>query len=400
LAVLAAVPSLAFGQSNVVNGLLGGILGGGSSTPKAGVPGTGSGYTPPLHGTNPHGQGSDLSVDILPSNNNPYPANPSDGDEEVVVGDSRGEQASDGTYHGSVTLAYLLGQPIVQVTTNPGQSNSGPLAPLQAGLDQICTNTTGGLCLTVLGMNSSTTSTGSTNSFQAAGAEVGGGAIEADLLTSHGNISSDGTCQTAHGDSTVAFVNLLILPITLLDGSSTSTACNNGTSSTNQSSHVVTPGPPLPPPLDGCVNGTPNSTLVVGSLLALVCNANDVNNGQTSSPYGVREGLTGFLLLIGNTALVKATLAGPESHAVAPPPGPGAQPGTAGVQGATGKGKNNNGGGNGGNGGGPVASTPGTGNGSLAFTGADLIGLGLVGGALILGGLVLTGAARRHRRTA
>jgi hypothetical protein len=34
----------------------------------------------------------------------------------------------------------------------------------------------------------------------------------------------------------------------------------------------------------------------------------------------------------------------------------------------------------------------------LAFTGADLLALGMVGGALILGGLALTMTGKRHRQ--
>jgi hypothetical protein len=65
--------------------------------------------------------------------------------------------------------------------------------------------------------------------------------------------------------------------------------------------------------------------------------------------------------------------------------------------------KQHNGGNGGGNGGGagngPAASTPASGNGQLAFTGADLLALGMVGSALILGGIALTSAGKRHRQT-
>jgi hypothetical protein len=83
-------------------------------------------------------------------------------------------------------------------------------------------------------------------------------------------------------------------------------------------------------------------------------------------------------------------------------------PPSGGTAGAGGKGGNkggNAGGGNGagaggGAGNGSAAGAAAAGNGQLAFTGADLLALGLVGGALILGGLALTTTAgRRHRQT-
>src|SRR4051812_34117492 len=81
--------------------------GGGTATPDAGAPpGT---YTPPLHGSNPHGQGTVGTVDLAPSDQNPLSGDPNQSGEEVTVGDTRGEQNSDGTYHGRTTLANVLG---------------------------------------------------------------------------------------------------------------------------------------------------------------------------------------------------------------------------------------------------------------------------------------------------
>jgi hypothetical protein len=121
----------------------------------------------------------------------------------------------------------------------------------------------------------------------------------------------------------------------------------------------------------------------------------------------VREALTLFALVTGDSALLKATTAGPESHAVAPAATTTPTPPSGGTAGAGGKGGNKggnagggNGGGAGGGGNGSAASAAAAGNGQLAFTGADLLALGLVGGALILGGLALTTTAgRRHRQT-
>ena len=165
LAMVVGVPTLA--SANQVDDLLNGLgvgsgagdgagsSGGGSTSAPAdsrtGVPPT---YTPPLHGASPHGQGTDAVVDLTPGSSNPISSDPSQSGEDVIVGDSRGEQGTSG-YNGRVTLAYLFGQPIVQVTTNPGESKDGPLQPLQDGLDQLCDASGNRLCLTLLGMHSS-----------------------------------------------------------------------------------------------------------------------------------------------------------------------------------------------------------------------------------------------------
>ncbi len=423
-AVVVGMPTLA--AANQVNDLLNNLgLGGGSggsagssgggasSAPadtRAGAPPT---YTPPLHGANPHGQGTVGTVDLSPSDDVVLSGDPSQSGEEVVVGDSRGEQNSDGSYHGRVDLASVLGLTIPGLTpveTNPGESKDGPLQPLQDGLDTLCTQSGGQACLSLLEMHSSTTTTGSSNSFRAAGVSLGGAAgINAEVATSHGNISSDGTCQTSHGDSSVADASVAtLLSASAIDGSSDSVACNNGSQSVSQDSSVVgLNGTGLAVPVPGCEDGTPNSNFDLLGLVGAVCNANVQDSGATSSPYGVREGLTVFLLGgVLDNSLLKVTTAGPESHAVAPaaqtpttPPG-----GGGGTKGAGGNGGNNgagNGGGAGtGGGAGPAAATAAAGNGQLAFTGADLLALGLVGGALILGGLALTTTAgRRHRQT-
>jgi hypothetical protein len=384
----------------------------GSTTTKAGNPPT---YTPPLHGTNPHGEGNTAVVDISPSTTDPLSGDPSKtGEELVVVGDARGDASSgSGGYSGSSTLLYLLGTPIVQVQSQPGESNDGPLQPLQTQLlDQICSSSGDQLCLTVLGMHSTTTSNSSTNSFEALGAHIGGpSGINADVAQNNGNISDDGSCQTAHGDSNAASVSIGGQPVAdALQGTSDSTACNGGSQSASNSSNVLKlGGQGLPIPAGGCADGTPNTNFTpLAPLLGAVCNADDTNGSQTGSPYGVREALTLFALISGDSSLLKVGTAGPETHAVAPggpttttggPTGP-----TGGTQGAGGKGGNQggNGAGNGGGAGagnGAAANNAAAGNGQLAFTGADLLALGLVGSALILGGLALTTAGRRHRQT-
>jgi hypothetical protein len=420
LAVLAAVPTLA--SAGPVDDLLNQVgLGGAGSVggaappePKAGVPST---YTPPLHGTNPHGQGSVAVLDFEPSNTNPYPGEPTAEGcsgapadcEEVVIGDSRGEQGSSG-YNGKVTLLYLVGNPIVQVTSSPGESEDGPLQDLQDGADQLCSESGGNICLTLLGMHSSSTSNSSTNSFTAAGLQLGGrGGLEAEAASSHGNISSDGTCQTSHGDSSVASVGAGGDPIVdLMQGSSTSTACNNGSQTVDNNSTVLAFGgnevaAEQSDPSEGCADGTPNTNFTdFLPILGFVCNADDTNGSQTDAPYGVREALTLFLLVEEGTPFLKVTGAGPESHSVPPPLASTSTPPTGGTGGATGGGGNGSGNDNGGgNGNGAAAESAIGARSQLAFTGANLLALGLVGAALILGGIALTtGASGRDREPA
>jgi hypothetical protein len=411
LMVSAMVPTLA--NADVVSDLLNNLGlaqgDGGSAAPATGSPGEGSGYQPPLHGSDPHGQGTDAAADLSPSTDTPLPGDPADGDEEVVVGDSQGSQDSGGAYHGNVTLLWLLGTPIVQVQTDPGESRDGPLQPLQDGLDNLCSSSNDQLCLTVLGMHSTSDGSGSQNSFELLGAHLGGKeGVNVDALRSNGNISNDSSCQTAHGDSSVADATAGGKDVAhVLNGSSDSTACSDGSQSVNQDSQVLQLfGQDIPIPAPGCADGTPNEEFTsLSPLVGTVCNADDQNNGQTSAPYGVREALTVFALISGDSSLLKATTTGPESHAVAPaattnPPPAGPGTGQQGTQGGAGQG--GNGGGNRGvsGGGGGAAGQAVPGNGALAFTGADLLGLGLVGAALILGGLALTTTGRGYRRTA
>jgi hypothetical protein len=421
LALAIAIPTLASasGVSNLIGQAGAGGSGGSSGssgtstvTPNAGVPPT---YTPPLHGTNPHGQGTDAVVDIQPSDTNPYAGDPSSNPpgtgEEVIAGDSRGEQTASG-YQGKVTLLYLFGNPVVQVTSNPGESNEGPLDPIQTQvLDQICQGSNGQLCLTLLRMHSDSTGNSSTNAFLLLGADIGGDSgLHLRVLQSDGNISDDGSSQTAHGDSNVASLAAGDQHIVdALQGDSTSTAGPGGSSVDQHSTVLSLGGSGLPIPAAGCDNGTPNTNFVsLAPLLAAVCNAEDVNGSQTSAPYGVREALALFALISGNSSLLKVTGGAAESHAVAPGAGGGGAGGQQGTAGAGGKGGNQGGNGGGGAGGGAgngggagaAAGNAGAGGGNLAFTGADLLALGLVGGALILGGLALTAmAGRRHRQT-
>ena len=321
--VLGGVETAVNDTLNQVNGALGG---GGAApaptpTPAAGVPPT---YTPPLHGTNPHGQGTVGVVDLSPEDFEPLPYDPDGGSEDSVIGRSRGEQNDDGTYHGHITLVstFLTGE-LIGCDTNEGEQCTGPLGALN---EQTCDLNGGGapgsFNLCVLAMNSQTDADGSTNGFAATRVNLGGETgITAEAAESNGNISDDGECQTAHGDSTVLGANVGgALTATALESSSDSEACNDGTETVEQDSRVVNLNDNgLPVPEAGCADGTPDSNFdPLLPLLGAVCNADDVNNGQTSDPYGVREALSLFVLDLGGVPLVKTTTAAAESHAVAP----------------------------------------------------------------------------------
>ena len=308
------LPASAAGDpvGDLLGGLgVGGNAGGGASVTN-GAPATGSAqdragsppnYRPPLHGTNPHGEGTVATVDILPSNNNPYPGNPAAGDEEIVVGDSRGEQ-NGGSYHGRVTLAYVAlpipGFPVVNVfiETNPGETKQGPTAPLNAGaLANLCTASMGATCIAVLPMDSSTGTTASYNSFALFRGSFLQGQTTINLGTSSGSVQETGGCQAATGTSSIANGNVTPLGgFDVFSASSASTACNSGSQSTQNSSSFINLfglTPPVPPALAGCANLMPNSSFVgPGGLLGLVCHGDEVNGGQTTSPYGIREAFT------------------------------------------------------------------------------------------------------------
>jgi hypothetical protein len=417
-AVSVIAPS--FASAGVVEDLLNGLgLGGQNSgpAPAAGVPGGDGNYQPPLNGSNPHGQGSVAIGDITPSDNVPLPGDPAGGSgedqEEIVAGRSRGEQNADGSYHGHITILALFGNELLGVD-NPGGTAHGPLEPLQAGLlDQICDASNDALCLEVLKADSETTSSGSTNSFSVVNAAVGGSnGIKVEGPGSNGNISSDGTCQTSHGDDNIAEVDVGgdALELDVAQANSDSQACNNGTNSQTQSSKVIQlNGTDIPVP---CGSNTPDNEFTpLAPLATAVCNADDTNGAgepgsQTGPQYGVREALSAFVLeLGGNSALLKVTAAGAESHAVAPPGGDTPTTPTTPGGGAGGKRGQQGGGPGGGQGddgpggpGGPVSTEAGPGSGDLAFTGANVLILGLIGTGLVLAGLATTRRAVRHRR--
>jgi len=371
---------------------------------------------PPLHGGNPHGQGTAAVGDLSPSPQRPLSGDPTGrfSNEEVVVGRSRGEQNPDGSYHGHITIAALFGNELLGVDTDEGETSGGPFAGLNNAL---CPNP-GNLnepCVGVGLTNSTTTSNGSTNHFETARVVLPGFAT-ASAASSDGNISDDGSCQTATGRSEVANVTAgqANTPVASAARSNTSSqACRGGTPTQTNSSFAILSvlGAPVPIPNAGCNNGTPDTVTTVPVLLTLVCNADDTNSGQTAVPYGVREALSAFALNVGpaGPSLLKASTAASESHAVAPaqtcppvcppgPPGPEGPQGPEGPEGPRGEDADNGGpGGPGGPGfvraagaGGPGAGAGGASEADrLAFTGASLPLMLLVGAATLAVGLGL-----------
>jgi hypothetical protein len=271
---------------------------------------------PPLHGDNPHGQGTVGVIDVNPSSERPLSGDPDGGDsgEDIVIGRARGEQVK-GAYHGHITILALLGNELLGVDTAPGETKNGPLQPLQAGvLDPLCANTEGQVCLSVLTANSKTTATGSQNDFAVARASILGLGVNA--ASSQGVIGETATCQTATGQSEAANVaaggGTAIAQVA--KSTSTSKSCKNQAPQTANSSVVIRLGGiGVPLPAAGCANGTPDTLTGIPALLPIVCNADEIA-GATA----VREALDVFVLQVGGTSLVKESTAAAESATVAP----------------------------------------------------------------------------------
>lgn len=304
------------------------------------TPGQGA-YQPPAHGANPHGQGSIAVVDLSPSEQRPLAGDPTGAAdqgadrEEVIVGRARGEQGADGNYRGHITIVSLFGNEVLGVDTAEGQTATGPLDALQTGvLDALCAGSTGNLCLEVLRADSATTDTGSTNSFAVARASVGGASgLNVTAAESNGNISQDASCQTSHGDTTVANVNAGGSAVANAVSSSTeSRACSDGAQAQQNGSQVIgLGGTAVPLPAAGCGDGSPDTAFTpLAPLASVACNADDTSGAgealaQAGAPYGVREALAVFALEFGGTSLVKTGAGASESRAQAPagPGGPG-----------------------------------------------------------------------------
>ncbi|HEV2060249.1 MAG TPA: hypothetical protein VGR11_12900, partial [Solirubrobacteraceae bacterium] len=297
---------------------------------------------PPLHGTNPHGQGTAAVVDLTPNPQRPYTvdANGNAADEDIIVGRSRGEQRADGTYHGHITVAAAFGNEIIGRDTLPGQRIGTADAPEGIATDLLtglCTST--GICLGLVEVYSETTATGSFNSFSLARAALGGTsgvpAVSIAAARSTGNITSDGTCQASSGSSQVAEVTIGAAAADVAESSSQSVACRGAAPTQTNTSRVIelraTAGAvPVPVPVDaGCLGGAPDTVTGLPLLLPIVCNADDSSatnppGNQAVAPadrtlaYGVRHALDVYVLATGTTALAQVSTAQSESLAVSP----------------------------------------------------------------------------------
>lgn len=313
----------------------------GNSAPSAPAPagkparraGTPPDYVPPAHGDNPHAMGTGVVADLTPEDTTPLPYDPGGGSEDVVVGQSRGEQNDDGSYHGHVTIASLLGTELLEgADTGPGESSTGPTGDVNALLNQLCTAS--GICLNVLVIGSTTGKNGSANNFSVTDDSINPagilpGAITANVISSRGNISQDSKCQTSSSSSSVTDANVAgLLTASLLSSDSTSEACNDGSSSVSQNSRTSdVAGIGLLETLSGCTDGDANSNgsilLGVIPIVDVACGADDNSDAggtQNDAPFGVRESLAAFPLAALLPGLIKATTAASESQAVAPPP--------------------------------------------------------------------------------
>ena len=418
---------------NSVNGLLNGGSGsggGGSAAPApAPTPLAEGGTTEPgITGTNPHGQGEvfDISTDapILDTVLG-----------DVVVGQSRGEQDENGDYHGNVTIASISGLGIdVSFPTDEGQTQNGPIGPINDLLDSVCTAST--VCLELLAVSSSTDDGGSQNSFAVANANLINGTVAAEAVSSEGNISDNGNCQTAEGSSTVADASIAQqLDVEAMSSSSRSRACNDGTREVEENESQVLNIANINPlaTLAGCDETAADDpfdlTLVLVTLIDGVCNGDDTNGAQADAPYNVRkaiglEGLSGLGEILGFSLL---DLDGATSESLAEAPGddgpecpdptnpdcppvdecpdpsnPDCPDGPDGPDGECPDPDNPDcpditvsSGGPGGPDG-PSADAP---DDTLAFTGADMGVLGAIGIGVMAAGLALMALADRRRRT-
>lgn len=272
---------------------------------------------PPMHGTNPHGQGGVAVVDANPSNERPLPsdASGSASGEDVIAGRTRGEKDANGNFHGHVTIAALFGNEIAGVDSTEGQSNHGPLQSLQTGvLDPICQSSNQQVCLSILKADSTSTANNSTNDFAVARAGLLG--LNVGAAESGGNITEDANCQSAVGSAKTA--NVATSGGTLAavaNSSSASKSCRGQAPQVANTSQVVQlGGTGVGIPAPGCANGTPDTEGGLPGLLPIICNAEEI-----AGAAAVREALDVFAVQVGTNALLKETTAAAESFSVAPP---------------------------------------------------------------------------------
>ena len=217
-----------------------------------------------------------------------------------------------------VTIAALLGHELLGVDSTSGQTNRGPFQGIQAFLDEICRGSSGQICLGLLTSESSTTANGSSSRYSTLTAALGGpDGLNAAAGQSSGDISSDGDCQSSSATSDVANAQLAGRSVADIGKSSTSSkGCAGETPQQGGSSSVVSLfGTGVPLPSEGCADGTPNSVLSVGGVVATACNAQD--DGQGAQPSGGRDALSAFVLPTSTRAAGTVRTAGTSSGASA-----------------------------------------------------------------------------------
>jgi hypothetical protein len=427
--------------NDTVNGLLGGSGSGGSSPSPAPSGGTTAAPAPAaaetdpaITGTDPHATGTVLDADIEIVDLTP-------GEEDVIVGESSGEQDSSGDYHGRVIPVSALGLGIAVVETDEGESASSPLAPLNDLLDQICAESGNNVCLNVLDFSSNTTNSGSENVFSAANANLLNGVVEAGVLESEGSINQGGGCQTASSSSGSSLgVAEGALTVGALQSSSDSQACNDGSQTAQGDSEVLNLDEldaldPLE--LLGCSSTDVDDEFSIPIVLEGVCNGDDTNGTQAEAPYNTRRalgidvlpglgslvpGATGLLGVNGSTSESLAEAPGDEGPECPDPGNPDCPPddecpdpdnpdcpGGSGdecpdpsnpecPESGVGAGNPSGGDGPGGSVGSGDPSGDSPGGDSLAFTGADMGLLGAIGLGVMAIGLALMALADRRRR--
>jgi len=274
---------------------------------------------PPLHGANPHGQGTVAVVDTNPSSERPLSGDTDGGDsgEEVVVGRARGEKNADGTYQGRISVLGLFGRDVIPIQTAQGETKSGPLQDLQTSvLDPLCMSTSQQVCLSALTASSTTTAAGSTNDFALARASLLGLGVGAG--ESNGTIVQDANCQTAGGSARTANVTTSTgTTAGAANSTSTSKSCRGQAPQVANTSEVLNlGGTGVPLPAAGCANGTPDTQAGLPGLLPIICNAEEIAGASA-----VREALSVFALQVGTMSVLKETTAASESLSVAPEAG-------------------------------------------------------------------------------
>ena len=294
-----------------------------SATSAAPSTSSGSSYTPPMHGTNPHGQGTVVSSSVSPSSHRPNSYNPGgSGGEALVVGRGRSWQGRNGKYHAHTTIVALLGKELLGVNANQGQSNGGPLGSLNKALGGICKTSSGDVCLALLVADTTARQNGSHTHFEAAGVkskDLNG--LNASVGRSDSGIRRHRSCQTSYGDSSVANLSTSSGQVAgLAQSREQSTSCRGRKPQQRSSSSVARFfGAGVPVPAKGCGNGHPNTSFdSLAPVVTTVCNA-DSRNSQASAPSGVREALAIISFGTGNNSIIRTSAAASESHAAAPP---------------------------------------------------------------------------------